>query len=145
MRKTRRREGVEEGGREKKKQSEANSRKGNDLTFRRWMQVEARGFSSQFVFQATHNGRWRYRKRLKKHEDAESREKKGAKDAIKPVFARRAARQRRSPPPRARQCSRRLCFRRIPVRIPLTFCLSAEPLLAGRGADEAEDDDEDAA
>ena len=50
--------------------------------------------------------------------------------------------------PRARQFSAAAaaCFLlRIPARIPLTFCLSAEPLLAGRGADEAEDDDEGAA
>lgn len=48
--------------------------------------------------------------------------------------------------PRACQCSRRrLAFLRIPNRISLTFCLSVEPLLVGRGADEAEDDDEGAA
>jgi hypothetical protein len=62
------------------------------------MQADAQSLSSKFAFQETQDGRSRYRERRKKHRDAESREREGAKDAIIP-FARRAARRRRRPEP----------------------------------------------
>jgi len=89
--------GVEEEEEERRREKVQQSQK-KQSEFRRRMQADAQSLSSKFAFQETQDGRSRYRERRKKHRDAESRERKGAKDAIIP-FDRHAALRRRRPEP----------------------------------------------